>query len=44
MALNALKGQGAPETGRAYARARELCRQLGETEQLFRVLFGQRRR
>jgi predicted ATPase/class 3 adenylate cyclase len=41
MALNALKGQGAPETGCAYARARELCRRIGETEQLFPILFGQ---
>jgi len=41
MALNPLKGQAAPETGRAHARARELCRQVGETEQLFPVLFGQ---
>jgi predicted ATPase len=39
-ALMALKGQGAPEVGQAYARARELCRQVGETPQLFPVLFG----
>jgi TOMM system kinase/cyclase fusion protein len=39
-ALMAAKGQGAPEVGQAYARARELCRQVGETPQLFPVLFG----
>jgi predicted ATPase len=39
-ALMAAKGQAAPEVGRAYARARELCRQVGETPQLFPVLFG----
>jgi predicted ATPase len=39
-ALMALKGQGAPEVGQAYARARELCRQVGETPQLFPILFG----
>jgi predicted ATPase len=38
--LMALKGQGAAEVGQAYARARELCRQVGETPQLFPVLFG----
>ena len=38
--LMAAKGQGAPEVGQAYARARELCRQVGETPQLFPVLFG----
>jgi len=41
-ALQAMKGDGAPETGRAYARARELCQQVGETPQLFRVLAGLR--
>jgi predicted ATPase/class 3 adenylate cyclase len=41
MALNPLKGQAAPETGQAYARARELCQRVGETVQLFPVLFGQ---
>jgi hypothetical protein len=41
MALNPLKGQAAPETGQAYARARELCQKLGETHQLLPVLFGQ---
>jgi predicted ATPase len=33
--LMATKGQGAPEVGQAYARARELCRQVGKTPQLF---------
>jgi TOMM system kinase/cyclase fusion protein len=39
-ALMASKGQGAPEVGQAYARARELCRHVGESPQLFPVLFG----
>src|SRR5207249_3049131 len=30
----------APEVERVYARARQLCRQLGESPQLFRVLRG----
>jgi DNA-binding winged helix-turn-helix (wHTH) protein/tetratricopeptide (TPR) repeat protein len=38
----ATRGFGAPETGQAYARARELCLQLGETQQLFSVLMGLR--
>jgi predicted ATPase len=38
VALIALRGQPAPETGETYARARELCRRVGETEQLFPVL------
>jgi class 3 adenylate cyclase/predicted ATPase len=36
--LMAIKGQGAPEAGEAYARALELCRQTGETPRLFAVL------
>jgi len=40
LALMAVKGQGAPEVGQVYARARELCRQVGDTPQLFSVLFG----
>ena len=39
-ALMATKGFGAPEVQQAYARARELCRQVGETAQLFPVLRG----
>ncbi|WP_237050733.1 ATP-binding protein [Microvirga ossetica] len=35
------KGFAAPETGRAYARARELCLELGDVPQLFPVLYGQ---
>jgi tetratricopeptide (TPR) repeat protein len=38
--LIATRGYGAPEVEKAYARARELCQQLGETPQLFPVLFG----
>jgi class 3 adenylate cyclase/tetratricopeptide (TPR) repeat protein len=36
----AVKGQSSPDTERAYARARELCQQVGETPQLFPVLHG----
>ena len=39
-ALMAVKGQGSPEVGQAYARARELCQRVGETPQLLPVLFG----
>ncbi len=39
-ALAATKGYGASEVENAYIRARELCRQLGETPQLFSVLRG----
>jgi class 3 adenylate cyclase/predicted ATPase len=38
--LMATKGFGATEVERVYTRARELCRQLGETPQLFGVLVG----
>jgi predicted ATPase/class 3 adenylate cyclase len=34
------KGSAAPEVERTYARARELCQQLGEIPQLFPVLWG----
>ena len=36
----AAKGFAAPETGRAYARARELCRELGDVPELFPALYG----
>ena len=39
-ALRVTKGHAAPEVERAYARARELCAQLGDTPQLFPVLRG----
>ena len=39
-ALMAIKGSAAPEVEHAYARARELCQQVGETPQLFPVLWG----
>jgi predicted ATPase len=39
-ALQATKGAAAPEVERVYARARELCQQVGETPQLFPVLWG----
>ncbi len=38
--LMATKGPASPEARQAYARARELCEQLGETPQLFPVLMG----
>jgi predicted ATPase/class 3 adenylate cyclase len=34
------KGYGVPEAERAYARARELCQQVGEPQQLFAALMG----
>jgi class 3 adenylate cyclase/predicted ATPase len=40
-ALISAKGYAATETGHAYARARQLCAKIGETQQLFPVLFGQ---
>ncbi len=39
-ALQATKGYGAVEVQRAYERAGELCRRLGETPQLFPALMG----
>lgn len=38
--LIATKGHASPEVEHTYARARELCRQVGETPQLFPVLWG----
>jgi class 3 adenylate cyclase/predicted ATPase len=38
--LISIKGMGAPEVERAYARARELCLQVGDAPQLSSVLFG----
>ena len=38
--LIAIKGYGAPEIERSYARARELCQKVGETPHLFQVLQG----
>ena len=40
MALRVTKGGAAPEVERLYTRARELCEQVGERAQLFRVLWG----
>jgi predicted ATPase len=37
--LQAIRGHSGPEVGRAYARARELCQQIGETPQLFPTLW-----
>jgi predicted ATPase len=39
-ALIATKGYGTPEVAQAYTRARELCRQMGETPDVFPVLRG----
>jgi predicted ATPase len=39
-ALMATKGYAAAEVEHAYARARQLCQQVGETPQLFPVLHG----
>jgi predicted ATPase len=39
-ALMAVKGRAAPEIGRVYSRARQLCQQVGETVKLFPVLQG----
>jgi len=41
MPLIATKGYGAPETGAAYDRARELCDQVGNPSQLLPILYGQ---
>ena len=41
VALMATQGWAAPEAGRANARARELCEQIGATSQLWPVLYGQ---
>jgi class 3 adenylate cyclase/predicted ATPase len=41
--LNAVKGHSAPETGRAYARARDLWEQLGSPSEFLRIPFGEHR-
>ena len=41
--LQALKGYAAPETGEAYARARELWEQLGSPSEFLRIPYGQSR-
>jgi hypothetical protein len=38
--LTAVNSFGTPEVARAFARVRELCRQLGKTPQIFRTLIG----
>jgi predicted ATPase len=40
LAFMATRGYAALEVGHAYARARELCAQIGDTSQLFPVLWG----
>jgi predicted ATPase len=39
-ALTATQGQAAPAVGQVFTRARELCQQVGGTQQLYRVLHG----
>src|SRR5262249_31926808 len=39
-ALTVTKGWAAPEVEKTYTRARELCQQVGDTSQLFSVLWG----
>ena len=39
-ALIATRSYAAPEVSQVYTRARELCQQVGETPQLFSVLWG----
>jgi len=38
--LIATEGYAAPDAGSAYTRARELCQQLGDTREIFQVLWG----
>jgi predicted ATPase len=40
VAYTAAKGYAAPEVEGAYSRARTLCQQLGDTQQLFLILIG----
>src|SRR5204863_9830115 len=42
-ALQAVKGFAAPETGRAFARARKLWEQLGSPQEYLNVPYGQSR-
>jgi class 3 adenylate cyclase/predicted ATPase len=42
-ALRAVKGQGAPETGHTYARARELWERLGSPREFVQIPYGQSR-
>ena len=41
--LQAIKGYAAPETGHAYARARELWEQLGSSAEFLQIPYGQSR-
>lgn len=40
VALSATRGFGAPEVEQAFARARALCQQIGETREIFPSLWG----
>ena len=41
LSLAAAEGFGAPGVARVFARASEICREVGETEALAPILFGQ---
>ncbi|MGH8008449.1 MAG: ATP-binding protein, partial [Candidatus Binatia bacterium] len=40
VSLRVIKGYGAPEVEHVYTQARALCQQIGETPQMFPVLWG----
>jgi DNA-binding winged helix-turn-helix (wHTH) protein/predicted ATPase len=40
VALIVIEGYAAPDVGGVYAKARELCQQIGETPEISRVLWG----
>jgi hypothetical protein len=40
--LIAIQGYAAPDVGRVYTRARELCRQIGDTPDISEALWGLR--
>jgi predicted ATPase len=40
LALQATRGHSAPEVGKAFAKARQLCRELGDPSEIFPVLRG----
>jgi predicted ATPase/class 3 adenylate cyclase len=41
IALTANKGYAAGETGQVYTRARQLCKEIGDTQALLRISYGQ---
>jgi predicted ATPase len=40
VSMQAARGAGSPEVGKIYTRARELCEHVGETSEVFAVLWG----